>query len=96
MATSEALTTTTSPCYFVAPTNLIGSFKAKCASSGTATTNNSSATVGDHAGHAGSPGLQSTPTNAARSGQRDGWVDLSIRALMGMGAMEVVWGWEMP
>ncbi len=99
MPTSEALTTTKSPCYFLGPSNYIGSFKAKCSSTAT---NESSATAAEKGSSSTSPGLQSTPSNGAGGLTASGamgtggrWLEPGIRALMSMGAVEVAWGWDM-
>lgn len=144
MPTSQALTTTNSPCYFLGPFDLIGSFRARCSTATTSTTEvpvSSTATStaeatpsvegeGEAEGEEGgeedgvegetndeqtsdttsesetematTPGLQSTPTSGApsalsppRNPEWYGWVDVGIRALMAMGAVEVAWGWGM-
>lgn len=46
MPTSRALTSTI-PCYFLGPTDLIGSFEARCLDGATSTTSNSSTTPGE-------------------------------------------------
>lgn len=99
MPTSEALNPTHSPCYFLGPDEEIGSFKATCFRTST----NISATPSPGDGSATtSPGLQSTPTNGgiSRAGAIwKGWaggcgcVELAIKVLMAMGAVDVVWGW---
>jgi hypothetical protein len=106
MPTSEALSTKNSPCYFVSTADQIGSFKAKCSSSRATTNNNNNATTttdgtdDHHSGRTTSPGLQSTHTNGARAlsppalvVEGSGLVELGIRGLMAMGAIEAVWGW---
>ena len=105
MPTSEALTTTKSPCYFLGPEEHIGSFKASCSRTITSTNTNESAPHDQGDGSAAtSPGLQSTSTNGGSSrvgavlegwAGGDGWVEVGIKALMAMGAMEVVCGWGM-
>ncbi len=105
MPTSEALTSTNSPCYFLGPAEDIGSFKASCSrpSTSTGTGPNDSPPPGQEEGSATtSPGLQSTPTNGGSStaravregwarGSGRGWLEMGIKALMAMGAMEIVW-----
>ncbi|ERF75675.1 hypothetical protein EPUS_08629 [Endocarpon pusillum Z07020] len=106
MPTSEALTSTDSLCYFLGPEEHIGSFKASCSRTITSTSTNESASQGHGDGSAAttSPGLQSTPTNGASSrvgpvlerwAGGGGWVEVEVKALMAIGAMEVVWGWGM-
>ncbi|KAF7502901.1 hypothetical protein GJ744_004939 [Endocarpon pusillum] len=103
MPTSEALATTNSPCYFLGPEEHIGSFKASCSRTITSTNESTSHGHGD-SNATPSPGLQSTPTNGGSSrvgavSERwaggGGWVEVAIKTLMAMGAMEVVWGWGM-
>lgn len=130
MPTSQALTTTNSPCYFLGPSELIGSYRARCT---TTTDNNnnppsstsieepipSSKGEGEGKGKQGeahddqhsdtiseietesasTPDLQSTLTSGASTAlpaSRDttwhGWADVSIRALVAMGALDVAWG----
>ena len=82
MPTSEPLTSTENPCYFLSPADLIGSFKAKCSDT-TAASNH------DQHSATNSPGLQSTPTtNAAGAGPFEAlWTD-TWRALIAVAVVE--------
>lgn len=95
MPTSPALTLTTSPCFFLGPADVLGSFEARCSTP--RDSNDATATS--------TPGLQSPPTSgastlgsglAAQTNEWKAtgrWIDAVIRALVAMGAVEVVWVW---
>jgi hypothetical protein len=101
MPTSNALTPQNSPCYFLGPSDVIGSLKATCpdaSRTSTASNNNSSA---DDAipltdDETTTPGLQRSPPSAngvCSHNSRDNgwwWVEVGTKALMAMGAAEVI------
>ena len=93
MPTSSALTPETTPCYFLGPSDPIGSFKATC-SDALASPSNPPSTDGDSENEpaaSASPGLQSGPaTNDAGAGPGWCWVEMCTNALMAMGAVEVI------
>lgn len=86
------------PCYYLGPRDIIGSYIATC-SSGPSTTDNDNTSTTEEAGRGAgsasggvSPGLQDSPRNGA--GTVDRWMEMEvvIKALMAIGAVEVVWG----
>ncbi len=112
MPTSTALTPQNNqPCYFLGPSDLIGSYKAACpdapspppSNNKTNNNNNNDSSADEFAATAtaatptSSPGLQRSPSSSSssRGGARRmadpaWWVDIGTKALLAMGAVEVV------
>ena len=95
MPTSDALTQQNNACYFLGPSDLIGSFKAACsdAPSPLSNSNNSSTDESTTATTTTSPGLQSGPSSTSgvrRTTDPAWWVEIGTKALLAMGAVEVI------
>lgn len=97
MPTSDALTPQNDPCYYLGPSDLIGSFQAVCsddASSPPSNNNNKNISSTDEPVTATtSPGLQNSPSPAngvRRTTDSAWWVEMGTKALLAMGAVEVI------